>query len=95
MKITLHLELRRARAIESIGLWERTVNWPGVPRVGESVLLTKGGWNTEIKRVWWNAASDDEWPVAEMSETISDEERDELIAALVEAGWVRAWSGAA
>lgn len=35
-------------------LAQRTIVIPGIPRVGEDVIVTSGGWSEPVKNVWWD-----------------------------------------
>ena len=35
-------------------LYSREVKLPGIPRVGDRVELSSGGWTETVETVWWN-----------------------------------------
>lgn len=79
------------------GLATRTVVIPGIPRVGEGVLITTGGWEEEVRSVWWNLHEGTVNVRLGGQHTKSgcveydpdpDDEDENLIALLVTDGWV-------
>jgi hypothetical protein len=58
----------------------------GLPRPGDLVNLTDGGWSEEVARVWWNL---DETPISYLVEfrRVTDTQLEGLAEALREQGW--------
>ena len=79
MKINLNVTL-------SGDFYEREVDWPAVPRVGELVLLVgeDSGWSEPVKRVWWDVL--DTAPTVELG-TVNDVHDEDLRGELRKAGW--------
>lgn len=36
----------------------KTIEFPTVPREGENIQITEGGWSEPVHRVWWDASTD-------------------------------------
>lgn len=79
------------------GLATRTVVIPGIPRVGDGVLITPGGWEEDVRSVWWDlhegevnvklGGKHSQSGCVEYDPDPDDDDED-LITLLVAAGWV-------
>lgn len=80
MKIVLGLELD--------GIYfEKTVDWPAVPRAGDEIILTEGGWQEPVQYVWWDVTKDGGAGIEFRSKR--DGLGEGLADALVRSGWSR------
>lgn len=66
--------------------FSKTVDWPAVPRMGDEMQLTDGGWSEPVERVWWPADKPDGAVQVELG-THRDTHGEDLADSLRASGW--------
>jgi len=68
-----------------IHVMRRLTSLPGVPRVGENITHSSGGWSSDVWRVWWDAVTGE--VVIEFRTTHYDPNYEDLYEIAIREGW--------